>query len=231
MDAKVIMLTGASKGMGESIALKLIDCGYLLSLGLRQPHADTSQWPADAHVFQYNYDALVNETAQPWVDATLKRYGRIDGVINCAGQFLDCEIGQLNLDHLDALIQVNTKAPIILTEAAWPYLKSSRCGRIINIASLAAKYFQGGNFGYALSKQALLAFTHALRQAGWDDGIRATAICPGWTNTDMAKASALEPNQMTQPGDVAELVQTILSLPNSASIAEIVVNCQRHELF
>jgi NAD(P)-dependent dehydrogenase (short-subunit alcohol dehydrogenase family) len=68
-----------------------------------------------------------------------------------------------------------------------------------------------------------------VRRAGWDDGVRATAVCPGFVNTDMAAGLAdLPPDAMTQPGDIATIVVNTLELPNTASMAELLINC-RHE--
>jgi NAD(P)-dependent dehydrogenase (short-subunit alcohol dehydrogenase family) len=76
-----------------------------------------------------------------------------------------------------------------------------------------------------MTKFAAVALTHALRHAGWEAGIRATAICPGFVATDMAAAlTDMDPAAMTQPADVARLVETALNLPNNASLAEIAVN-------
>ena len=73
---------------------------------------------------------------------------------------------------------------------------------------------------------------HSNRQAVWDDGVRACAICPGWVNTDMAETPlcTLSPEEMTQPIDVARLIKTALELPNTASMAELTVNsmCDAH---
>jgi NAD(P)-dependent dehydrogenase (short-subunit alcohol dehydrogenase family) len=78
----------------------------------------------------------------------------------------------------------------------------------------------------------VIALNHTVRRAGWEDGIRATAICPGFVNTDMATGLAdLPPEAMTQPGDIARLVANTIEMPNSASVAEILVNCRHEDLF
>jgi NAD(P)-dependent dehydrogenase (short-subunit alcohol dehydrogenase family) len=69
-----------------------------------------------------------------------------------------------------------------------------------------------------------------VRRAGWDDGVRATAVCPGFVNTDMAAGIAdIEPMAMTQPQDLALLVVNTIELPNTTSVAELLVNCQYEE--
>jgi transposase len=81
--------------------------------------------------------------------------------------------------------------------------------------------------GYAMSKFALTALTHGVRREGRDAGIRATVICPGYVATDMTANETEIPRQdMTQPGDLAELVETVLRLPNNAAVSELLVHCQ-----
>lgn len=228
-----VLISGASRGIGLAIADSLYQEGYKISLGLRDlvnSQEQFSSWDKD-RVQISHYDAYSPATAEKWVVETVEKFGHIEAVINCAGIFRDCSTASFELQALDELLEVNTKAPIILTECAWPYLKQSGRGRVINIVSLAGKFAQGENFGYSVSKHGLLAYTHAIRQAGWDDGIRATAICPGWVNTDMAKGSGLGTEAMIQPQDIALLVKTLLLLPNNASISEIAVNCQLHDLY
>ena len=78
-----------------------------------------------------------------------------------------------------------------------------------------------------MTKFAAVALSHATRHAGWDDGVRCTALCPGYVATDMtAGVETMTTDQMIDPGDIAQVVLTLLSLSNTASIAEVVVNCR-----
>ena len=76
-----------------------------------------------------------------------------------------------------------------------------------------------------MSKFALMALSQTMLNVGWEDGIRVTALCPSWVNTEMASKALIAPAEMTQPEDVAELVLTLLQLPNTASVSELAVNC------
>ncbi|RTM09690.1 MAG: SDR family NAD(P)-dependent oxidoreductase [Hyphomicrobiales bacterium] len=87
---------------------------------------------------------------------------------------------------------------------------------------------------YGTTKFAAMGLTHATRTYGWDKGIRATAICPGWVATERNRNSpnlALPPDEMIQPSSIAHLVRTAIELPNNAAIAEMVVNCEFEDLF
>jgi len=175
----------------------------------------------------HTYDATDRGAERRWVDATIARFGRIDVLVNNAGisTFVGLEDGAD--DDLDRMFEVNVKAPFRLIRAALPHLKVSGEGRVVNLASLSGKRVMGLNAGYQMSKHAVVALTHAVRRIGWDHGIRATAVCPGFVNTDMtAHVGELAPEQMTQPEDLARLIGSAITLPNNAAIAELLVNCR-----
>jgi len=131
------------------------------------------------------------------------------------------------------MLSVNVKAPRRLAKAAWTPLCESGRGRVVILASLSGKRVKSATAGsYSLSKYAAVALAHAIRQAGFDRGVRATAICPGFVATDMAAAlTDLPADQLTQPADLARIIAMLLSLPNEASVAEFAVNCQLEEFF
>jgi NAD(P)-dependent dehydrogenase (short-subunit alcohol dehydrogenase family) len=123
--------------------------------------------------------------------------------------------------------EVNVKGPLRTIRAALPHLKASGSGRVVTVASLSGKRIKNRNAGYAMSKFAAVALTHAVRELGWEHGIRATALCPGFVATDMtAKVTSFPRDAMIRPQDLAELVATVIALPNTASVAELLVNCQ-----
>jgi NAD(P)-dependent dehydrogenase (short-subunit alcohol dehydrogenase family) len=91
---------------------------------------------------------------------------------------------------------------------------------------MSGKRVKGRMAGYPVSKFALMGLCQSMRNEGWDKGIRVTAICPSWVNTDMAHAvTAVEPAAMTQPEDLASLSSSLLSIPNAAVPFELAMNC------
>lgn len=228
-DGRVIMISGANRGIGLAIARTLYDAGYSLSLGARDPasFADvTSGWAPD-RVLTGRYDAQDKPTHSQWVAATVERFGRLDGLVNNAGIMEDVSVEDDNDDALDRMWAVNVKAPLSMIRLALPHLRQSGAGRVVNVASLAGKAVYGGGIGYSMTKFAAVAFSHATRHAGWEDGVRCTALCPGYVSTDMTAAVESTPfDQMIAPGDLAEVVATVLALSNTASIAELVINCR-----
>jgi NAD(P)-dependent dehydrogenase (short-subunit alcohol dehydrogenase family) len=228
-DGRVVMISGANRGIGFAVAQRLYDAGYSLSLGARDPASFaevTGGWEAD-RLLTGRYDAEDKQSHRQWVDETVARFGRLDGLVNNAGMMSDVSVEDDKDDELDRMWAVNVKAPLSMTRTALPHLRRCGAGRIVNVASLAGKAVYGAGIGYSMTKFAAVALSHATRHAGWDDGVRCTALCPGYVATDMTAAGESVPfDQMIAPEDLAEVVQTLLSLSNTASIAELVINCR-----
>lgn len=234
----VALLTGAAGGIGRSIAERLAVEGYRLSLAARDVERLRSMYgdETDARLHA-PFDAFDPPSAEAWVRRSVDVFGRIDALVNCAGiaervTLLDEKEG--DDDKLDRLWAVNVKAPLRLTRLCVPHLAKGGRGRIVNIASLAGKRVRGSAIGYAMTKHALIALTHDTRAQTWDMGIRASAICSGWVATDMAVRAGrakVAPEDMTQPETVADLVHTLIGLPNNAAVAEVVVNCEWEDLY
>jgi NADP-dependent 3-hydroxy acid dehydrogenase YdfG len=104
---------------------------------------------------------------------------------------------------------------------------------VMNVASLAGKRVRKHEIlGYSASKYAAMALTNAIRQFGWDDGIRATSICPGLVETRMTENTETPTNEFKiDPETIAETISYALSLPNSAVVAEILVNSRYETMF
>ncbi|WP_118182995.1 SDR family NAD(P)-dependent oxidoreductase [Paraburkholderia phosphatilytica] len=225
---KVAMISGGNRGIGLEIARELHRRGYRLSLGVRDPASFHPEFDA----FVSPYEARDVDAGRRWVDATIARFGRLDVLVSNAGicRMITFENGTDAL--LDETFDINVKAPFRLVQAALPHLRRAGNARFVQLASLSGKRVKNLNVGYQMSKHAVIALNHAVRRAGWDDGVRATAICPGYVNTDMAAGIAdLPPDAMTQPRDLALIVANTIELPNSASVAEVLVNCRHEDLF
>ncbi len=225
---RVAMISGANRGIGLAIARQLHQQGYALSLGIRRPEAfDVAEaFGTVENIDVFAYEATEKQAGQLWLEASLDRFGRLDVLVNSAGILRKVSLADGLESDLDAMMEVNVKGPFRLIQAALPMLRQSGRGRVVNIASLSGKRVRNDNVGYQMSKFALMALSHAVRAAAWDDGVRALALCPGFVKTDMALgASSLSPEAMTSPEDLARLVGLIVDLPNTASISELLVNC------
>lgn len=230
MTPRIVMVSGGARGLGAAITRRCLADGHYVSVGARRPEAVAAAFPdADPdRLHAFAYDALIPDTAQAWVDGTVQAMGAPDALVNNAGILKSVDFTRGDESDLDDLWSVNVKGPFRLIRAALPHLKASRRGRVVNVASTDAKRYRDAStsLGYAMTKQALLAMTHAVRFAGWDEGLRGTALCPGAIDTELIDGiPGVTPKaQRLQPDDVAQIVSLVLSLPNQASIPEIVAN-------
>jgi NAD(P)-dependent dehydrogenase (short-subunit alcohol dehydrogenase family) len=226
VNGHVVIVTGASSGLGEQLARALLAAGAVPVLAARRAERLDALRAELPGVHTVVCDVTDEADRERLVAEVIERHGRIDGLVNNAGIFrmVDPENGAEA--DLDALWEINVKGPFRLIQAAFPHLKAAGSGRIVNIASLSGKRVKAARSGgYAMSKFALVALTQAVRFSGWPHGIRASAVCPGFVATDMARPLAGVPDSaMTQPGDVARLVALLLALPNTAAVPEILVN-------
>lgn len=221
-EGRVVMVSGASRGIGRAVVDRLLASGFTVSAGLRSP----GTLAGAERLMTHRYDAGEVGSAEAWVAATLERFGRVDAVVNAAGLNPKVRVQDDGEDLLDEMWLVNVKGPLRVIRAALPHLAKSGHGRVVNLGSLAGKRV-GSNVGYAMTKFAVVALTHGVRREGRDAGIRATVICPGYVATDMTvNETEIPRHDMTQPDDLAELVETVLRLPNNASVSELLVHCQ-----
>ncbi|QRM56655.1 SDR family NAD(P)-dependent oxidoreductase [Sinorhizobium sp. BG8] len=229
--ARVALISGAGRGIGAITAAELVRQGWRVSLGMRQP--ERPAWDVNGDVHLHAYDATDPGAEALWLEAALGAFGRIDAIVANAGIMIPKTVIEADDEDLDAMLAVNVKAPRRLAKAAWEPLAQSGRGRVIIIGSLSGKRVKSAKSGlYAMSKFAAVALSHAIRQTGFDLGIRATAICPGFVATDMALSITDRPaDLMTDPADIARIIAMLLDLPNEASVAEFAINCQLEEFF
>ena len=227
---RVVMVSGASQGIGEAISARLLADGYRLSLGVREVDTTRARF-ADAEddtlIVEY-FEANEPETARAWVERTQAHFGALHGLVNNAGIWRQVNFDEGDEAALDDLWAVNVKSPFRLTRLALPHLRECGTGRIVNIASTDGIRYRDTtcSVGYTMSKHALVAMSHAARHFGYDDGVRVTALCPGGVATNLiATVPGVTPlAERLEPATVAHMVAYLLSLPNNASVAWMPLN-------
>ena len=225
---RIVLISGASRGIGRAIAERLLSQGHRLSLGVRRPEVLSGTALDRPEVQVFPYEASDPASAQTWVEAAVAHFGGFDTVVHCAGVFSRVPLlfDEAQQAEIEQLWQVNVMGPWWLTRAAWPQLAAHGEGRLVVLVSMSGKRSKGRLAGYTASKFALMGLCQTMRNEGWEQGIRVTAICPSWVNTDMAAAvQAMPAEAMTQPGDIAAITGQLLEMPNSCVPFELAVSC------
>jgi NADP-dependent 3-hydroxy acid dehydrogenase YdfG len=203
IEGKVVVITGASSGLGEATARHLSLLGAKVVLGARR--VDRIQALVDDLVrkggkaIALATDVTRHEDVKALVDAAVQAFGRIDVMINNAGLMPHSPLERLKIDDWNQTIDVNIKGVLYGIAAALPYMKQQKSGQIINVSSVAGRTVRPGSAVYAATKSAVLMLSEGLRQEVKPYDIRTTVISPGAVATEL-------PNSVTEP-DVAGQIQ------------------------
>ncbi|MEG0922398.1 MAG: SDR family NAD(P)-dependent oxidoreductase [Comamonas sp.] len=221
-----VLITGAGRGIGLAITHELLSHGWRVSVGTRQPVPTLTDRYSASQLHRSYFDALDCKSESQWVQEASAHFGQIDAIVHNAGILSTSSVVEATDEEFDRLMDINVKSPMRLTRKVWPHLQKSTNGKVIVMASLAAKRVRAPEGSlYAISKHAALALAHGIRHCGDTHNIRCTAICPGFVDTDMADGvNESIRAKITNPKDIATIVRTVLELPNSASVSTIPIN-------
>jgi NADP-dependent 3-hydroxy acid dehydrogenase YdfG len=202
---KVVVITGASSGLGEATARLLAERGAAVVLGarrtdrLRSLAQEIMARGGKATALATN----VTDRAQvgALIDAAVRVHGRVDVMLNNAGIMPQSRIEQIKIDEWDQMVDVNIKGVLYGIAAALPVMKAQKAGHFINVSSVAGHKVGPGSSVYAATKFAVRALSEGLRQEVKPYNIRTTVISPGAVVTEL-------PNSITDPV-AAERVQKL----------------------
>lgn len=218
---KAALVTGGSSGIGLAIARALREDGYELTLASRTAaKVEGAAAELGAHAVAANVGN--EEDCVRLVKEHRERFRRLDVLVNSAGIGIAGRIEDLPTKHLDLQLGVNLRGLMLVTREALPLLREAK-GLIVNLASIAGTIPVPILPVYGASKAAVISFTRSLNAGLDEDGVRATAICPGFVDTPMATYAGLPAEEMIQPEDCAELVRLLLRLSPRARIPEVVI--------
>lgn len=202
LTGKIVIVTGASSGIGEATARALHQAGAHPVLAARR--ADRlEQLSAEldgALAVVTDVTDAAERTAL--VEATLARHGRLDGLVNNAGVSLYGSLEQLDLDEFRRVIELNLVSLVGMTQAALPALRSSGAGRIVNISSGTTTMVLPGASGYASTKSALNMVSAVSRRELEDDGVVVSLVLPSITATEFG-GGRYRAGQQARPGVTA----------------------------
>jgi NAD(P)-dependent dehydrogenase (short-subunit alcohol dehydrogenase family) len=218
---KSALITGGSSGIGLAIARVLRADGYALTLAARKPERlEAAGHELDAVTVAA--DVTREEDCVRVVADHAARHDGLDVLVNSAGVGVAGRIGDLSTKHWDLQQNVNLRGAFLVTREALPLLRRSR-GYVVNLASIAGTIPTPGLAGYGAAKAALIALSRSLAREEAENGVRVTALCPGFVDTPMTAWTGLPADEMIQPGDCAELVRALLRLSPAARVPLIVV--------
>lgn len=243
IEGKVVVITGASSGLGEAAARLLAAEGAAVVLGARR--ADRLQALAGklaglgGRALAVETDVTDRGQVARLVDAAVTTYGRIDVMLNNAGLMPLSPLERLKVDDWDRMIDVNLKGVLYGIAAALPHMQRQGSGHIINVSSVAGHKVRAGSTVYAATKHAVRALSEGLRQEVKRYNIRTTIISPGVVDSELA-ASATEPDVAAKlrtmydeigiPAEsFARMVAFAIGQPEDVDINEILFRPTRQE--
>jgi len=218
---RVAIITGAARGIGRAIALKLARGGAKLALMdvLEEPLAETVALATDAgspEARAWRLDVTDEQAVDETVDRVAEEFGSIDILVNNAGITRDDLLMRMETSAWDAVLAVNLKGTFLMTRAVSRHMVRGRRGRIVNLASVSGLAGNPGQANYSASKAGVVGLTKTTARELAARNITANAVAPGFIETDMTavlpdavkeKAKANIPlRRMGQPDDVAEAV-------------------------
>jgi len=189
---RVVMVTGASSGIGRATALAFGSAGAQVALLARRRHElETLAAEMDGEVLVLPTDVADRAAVGAAFDAVDRHFGRVDVVVNNAAFARSTRFPDLTAEEWREALEVNMTAPFLLTKAVVPAMRAQRYGRIINISSSAGRMVSTlGGAHYTASKTGLLGFTRAAAKELGKFGITVNAICPGLIDTELTRENA-----------------------------------------
>lgn len=241
---KVIIITGASSGMGEAAAKHLAAQGAIVILGARRNdkieklEKDIQQKGGKALAVRVDVTNL--EQVKNLVDSAVQQFGRVDVILNNAGIMPLSPMDRINVEEWNTMIDVNIKGVLNGIAAVLPYMKEQKFGQIINTSSVAGHKVFNGSAVYSATKYAVRALTEGLRMEVKPYNIRTTIVCPGAVKTELlehiSEADIQQSNKDyvgevgISPDSFARVVAFAISQPEDVDINEVIFRPTAQEL-
>lgn len=226
----IIVITGASKGLGKAFATAFANGNTLLLCARngdvleKTAYELKEKFPSSIIHFRQT-DMRIKEDVLAFAE-WCKQFGTVDILINNAGQFIPGSVYNEEDGVLEMMIEANVFSAYHLTRALLPAMMDKRAGHIFNICSIASlqAYSNGGS--YSISKFAMYGFSKNLREELKPFNIKVTSVMPGAVYTDSWKGSGIDENRIMQANDVAMMIKAASQLSFQACVEEIVMRPQ-----
>ena len=223
MDNKVVLITGANRGIGESILHRLDADGYLV-IGSSRSNEGVEKITSEIKKSNgkgIQMDVTDQKSIDDAIDYIKKDFGPIFGLINNAGITNDNLLMRMSDEQWSSVIDSNLNSLFRVTKSIVKDMMKARVGRIINIGSIVGMMGNAGQSNYSATKSGLLGFTKSLARELSSRNINVNSISPGFINTDMTKALSEDQidalskniplNRIAEPSEIASVVSFLLS--------------------
>lgn len=224
------IVTGASRGIGYAAATELASQGYSLGLmslteeNIKRAAQDIRSLFPETKVITAAFDVADGASTERFIERVNAELGDVTVLVNNAGDY-PTGTSAMPTDELQRLMDVNFLSATRFVQGVIPSMKKNGGGYIFNIASICGVEAFADVGGYCASKYALVGYSSSLAQELQSSGIKVTALCPSWVNTEKASRASLKPEEMIQTNDIALTIRYLLSLGPTASIRELVIHC------
>ncbi|TFZ41071.1 3-oxoacyl-[acyl-carrier-protein] reductase [Soehngenia longivitae] len=226
LNKKIALVTGGSKGIGKSIAIKLAEDGYDIAFTYSSDENAANDTLEELNKLGSNSlsikkDMSIEEDVKEAIKEIEEKLGTVDVLVNNAGITRDGLLMKMKAEDFDRVIEVNLRSVFLTTrEIIRPMIKK-KYGKIINISSVVGIMGNAGQANYAASKAGVIGFTKSIAKEFASRGVRANAIAPGFVETDMTKVLKEDVKEemlkniplgyFAKPEDVANLVSFLAS--------------------
>jgi 3-oxoacyl-[acyl-carrier protein] reductase len=218
---RAAIVTGASSGIGLAVARALVEDGYGVALAARRAGLlDEVQAELGERALAVPTDVTRRESVDALVAAAAERFGRIDVVIASAGVGRWRPIAEIDEAAWDEVLDVNLKGTYLVARAAVSHLRASK-GYLITLSSVSGTIGQAGGTAYNASKWGVRGFTQSFLRETREDGVRATAICPGLVATPMVGRD--QDDETISVDDVVATVRWLLALRPIVQVRDVVL--------
>lgn len=221
------IITGATKGIGKAIALKLAQQGYNLAICAR---TETDLQAFKNELAHYNVKIIAIKADMSDKDevynfcAEVKNaYSKIDVLVNNAGIFMPGSLLEEEDENFEYQSRINLNAPYYLSKYFGKIMRDQQFGHIFNICSIASTAIIDNAGSYSVTKAAILSLNNVLRKELSAYNVKVTAILPGSTLTASWEGTSINPDKFVQPEDIANSLYSILNLSSGVNVDEIVL--------
>ncbi|RNL51237.1 SDR family oxidoreductase [Pedobacter jejuensis] len=221
------LITGATKGIGKAIAIKLCKEGYDLVLVARNQNElekfrdELSNFGRT--IFIYAADCAVKQQVYELLNTIENEIGFIDVLVNNVGAFMPGSLFDEDDETFEMQQQINVNAGYYISKLIGKKMRVAQRGHIFNICSVASNAPVKNGGSYSVTKAAMLSLNHVLRQELAPHNVKVTAFLPGSTKTSSWDGTTIPDEKFVQPEDIAEILFTILNLSKGVNVDEVLI--------